>query len=107
MASETAITQQNFGEEVLQSKIPVVVDFWAEWCAPCRVISPLLEKIAEEYAGKLKVVKVNADEQSELALEYGIQSLPTLLLFKAGSVVNQHIGAAPRNVIERLFKEHV
>ncbi len=107
MASELTITRQNFQDEVLQSKVPVIVDFWAEWCAPCRVIAPLLDKIAEEYQGRLKVVKVNADEQNELAFEYGIQSLPTLLLFKSGGVVNQHIGAAPRHVLERLFKDHL
>ena len=107
MGSDLAVTALNFKTEVLDSTVPVVVDFWAEWCMPCRMIAPILAQIAEDQKGKLKVVKVNADEEGELAAQYGIQSLPTLLLFKGGAVVNQHIGAAPRPVLERLFKDHL
>lgn len=107
MAHEVTITASNFKTEVLDSPIPVVVDFWAEWCMPCRMIGPILEKIADEYQGRLKVAKVNADDLGDIAAQYNVQSLPTLLLFKAGAVVNQHIGAAPRPVLERLFKDHL
>lgn len=107
MALEVTITAENFKSEVLDSAIPVVVDVWAEWCGPCRMIAPVLAKIAEDYKGKLKVAKLNADEQAELAAKYNVQSLPTLLLFKGGKVVNQQVGAAPRPVLERLFKDHL
>jgi len=107
MGNESAVTSGTFKTEVLESTVPVVVDFWAEWCMPCRMIAPILSQIAEDNKGRLKVVKVNADEESELAAQYGIQSLPTLLLFKGGAVVNQHIGAAPRPVLERLFKDQL
>ena len=107
MGNELAVTALNFKTEVLDSTVPVVVDFWAEWCMPCRMIAPILAQIAEDNVGKLKVVKVNSDEEGDLAAQYGIQSLPTLLLFKGGEVVNQHIGAAPRPVLERLFKDHL
>ena len=107
MAHEVTITATNFKAEVLDSPVPVIVDFWAEWCMPCRMIAPILEKIAEEKQGKLKIAKVNADELGDLAAQYGIQSLPTLLLFKGGAVVNQHVGAAPRAVIDRLYKDHL
>ncbi len=107
MAGETSVTRQNFQTEVLGSPVPVVVDFWAEWCGPCRAIAPILDQIAQEHRGKLKVVKVNADEQGDLAFQYGVQSLPTLLLFKSGSVVNKHIGAAPKSILDRLYRDHV
>jgi thioredoxin 1 len=107
MGHEITVSAGNFQKEVLDSAIPVIVDFWAEWCMPCRMIAPILEKIAEDYQGRLKVAKANADELPDIAAQYGIQSLPTLLLIKGGKVVNQHVGAAPRPVLERLFKEHL
>jgi thioredoxin 1 len=107
VAHEVTITVANFKAEVLDSPVPVIVDFWADWCMPCRMIDPILEKIAEELQGKLKVAKVNADELGDIAAKYNIQSLPTLLLFKGGSVVNQHVGAAPRPVLERLYKDYL
>ena len=90
--SEVTLTDGNFKSEVLESGLPVLVDFWAEWCAPCRMVAPVVEKIAEEYAGKLKVGKVNVDENSETPTRYGIQGIPTLILFKDGKVANQMVG---------------
>jgi len=90
--SEVTLTDQNFKSEVLDSKVPVLVDFWAEWCGPCRMVAPVVEKIAKEYAGKLKVGKVNVDDNSETPQKYGIQGIPTLILFKNGQVANQMVG---------------
>mgnify|MGYP001566636664 CR=1 FL=1 len=90
--SEIVLTDQNFKAEVLESKIPVLVDFWAEWCAPCRMVAPVVEKIAKDYASKLKVGKVNVDDNSETPTRYGIQGIPTLLLFKDGQVASQMVG---------------
>jgi len=87
------LTQENFAKEVLQSPQPVLVDFWAEWCGPCKMIAPLLDELATEYDGKVKIGKINTDDQQELAGQYGVRSIPTLLFFKNGQVVNQMIGA--------------
>jgi thioredoxin len=100
-------TAENFEQEVLKSDVPVIVDFWAEWCVPCKMIHPILDEIAGEYDGKLKVAKVNVDDQGELASQYNIISIPTLLLFKEGTVINQQIGAGPKQTIEKLFKDHI
>ncbi|AEJ60457.1 thioredoxin [Spirochaeta thermophila DSM 6578] len=97
----------DFEKEVLKADIPVLVDFWAEWCMPCRMVSPILDELAEEYAGKLKVVKVNVDEEPDLASRFGIVSIPTILLFKNGQVAAQQIGAAPRQVFEQMIQPHL
>ena len=87
------LTQESFAQQVLQSPVPVLVDFWAEWCGPCKMISPLLDELADEYGGKVKIGKVNIDEQQALAAEYGVRAIPTLLLFNKGQVADQIVGA--------------
>jgi thioredoxin 1 len=105
MSAEVTISSENFKSEVLDSSIPVLVDFWAEWCMPCRMIAPSIEQIADSYKGKLKVGKVNVDEQSEIAAQFGIISIPTLLVFKGGQMARQKVGALPKHEIENLFKD--
>jgi len=92
----TELTDDNFEQEVLKSDVPVLVDFWAEWCAPCRAIAPAVEEIAEEYQGKAKVGKLDVDNNPKVAVEYGIRSIPTLLVFKDGEIADQIIGAVPK-----------
>jgi thioredoxin 1 len=92
-------TEQNFKGEVLESNQPVLVDFWAEWCGPCRMIAPALEQLARDFEGKAKIVKVNVDEEQALASQYGIRSIPTLLFFQGGKVVEQVVGAAPKDTL--------
>ena len=86
------LTQENFAAEVLQAPVPVLVDFWAEWCGPCKMIGPILDELAEEYGGRVKVGKVNIDQQQALATEYGVRAIPTLLLFHQGQVADQMVG---------------
>lgn len=99
------LTEQNFAQEVLQSDKPVLVDFWASWCGPCRMVSPIVDEIAEELDGKVKVGKVNVDEQRELAGEYGIMSIPTLMVVKNGEIVNTAVGVRPKNAILSMIGE--
>lgn len=100
--AEITLTDKNFDEEVVKSKIPVLVDFWATWCSPCQMQMPILEELAKEYEGKVKVGKVNVDENPESPSKYQVMSIPTLLLFKEGKVVKQMIGVQSR---ERLVEE--
>jgi len=97
----TAVTTATFDEEVLKSEKPVIVDFWAEWCGPCHAVSPVLDKIAEERADELRLVKINVDEEQELMIRYGVQSIPTIVLFKDGEPAGAVIGAQPKGAIER------
>jgi thioredoxin 1 len=92
-ANTVILTEQNFDQEVLKSAQPILVDFWAEWCGPCKVIAPALDELADEYVGRARVGKVNIDEHQSLAAKYGIRSIPTLLFFKGGEVVEQMVGA--------------
>ena len=100
MGNYVDVTDSNFEQEVLKSEVPVVVDFWAEWCAPCRVIAPLIDELAQQYGDKIKVVKMDVDQNPQSSMNYGIRSIPTLLFFKNGQPVDQLLGAVPKNQIE-------
>lgn len=98
------ITDANFDEEVLKSDKPVLIDFWAVWCGPCRMVAPVVEEIASEYNGKLKVGKLDVDNNPEVSMKFGIRSIPTLMVFKGGKVVEQIIGAVPkRNLVDKVI----
>ena len=101
--SEIILTAENFEQEVLNSEIPVLVDFWATWCGPCRMLAPVIAQIAQEQEGKIKVGKIDVDEEPELAIRYGIASIPTLKVFKNGQVVNSSVGVIPKPMIEQLL----
>ena len=102
--AEVVITTKNFEEEVMKSDIPVLLDFWASWCGPCRMVAPIVAEIAAEYEGKIKVGKVNVDEETALALSYNVDSIPTLLLFKNGEVADRAVGYRPKESIEAMLK---
>ena len=97
------LTQENFAQEVLQSPTPVLVDFWAEWCGPCKMIAPILNELADEYQGRVKIGKVNIDDHQALATEYGIRAIPTLLLFDKGQVADQIVGARSKRDLKASF----
>ena len=101
---EIILTEQNFDAEVLQAELPVLIDFWAPWCGPCRMLAPAVAQIAEEYEGKAKVCKVNVDEESELARRFGIVSIPTVLVFKNGQLAETVVGLRPKAELEALLK---
>lgn len=105
MSSEKVVTfsDANFDREVLQSETPVLVDFWATWCAPCKAIAPLIDSVAGEYSGKIKVGKVNVDENPATPGKYGVRGIPTLILFKEGVVVEQLVGAVPKSQLDSLI----
>ena len=97
----TAVTESTFDQEVLESETPVLVDFWAEWCGPCHAVSPILERIVDERNGELRLVKVNIDEEQELARRYGIMSIPAMVIFKEGEPAAAAVGAMPKGALER------
>ena len=102
--AELKITRENFENEVMKSIIPVLMDFWAPWCGPCRMMGPIIEQLAEEYEGKAKVGKVNVDEEGELLQAFGVTSIPTIVLVKDGKVVKQVVGARPKAEVEAMLQ---
>ena len=107
MADEVVVTKTNFNAEVISSPVPVVADFWAEWCGPCKMIAPVLKDLASVYKDRLKVAKIDVDQEPELASQFNIVSIPTLLFFNKGQVVKQQIGAVPRQALEKIIKDIV
>ncbi len=107
MGKPETVTSANFEEAVLQSDVPVLVDFWAAWCGPCRALAPVVEEIAEEESGRLKVAKVDVEENQDLAMRFRVMSIPTLILFKEGQPVATMVGAAPKASILRQVEEHL
>lgn len=109
MATDAIVTlsDSTFEQEVLQSQTPVLVDFWATWCGPCMRIAPIVEELAAENAGKLKVCKVDVDENQQAAIDYGVQSIPTLILFKGGEVAERIVGAVPKRVLQDAINKNL
>lgn len=99
-ANIVTLTESNFESEVLKSSVPVLVDFWAEWCGPCKMLGPTLDELSNEYAGKVKIAKLNVDDNQNLAAQYGVTSIPMLLFFKGGQIQNQMVGAKPKSVLK-------
>ena len=101
------VTDATFEQEVLKSDVPVLLDFWAPWCGPCKMIAPILDEIAPEFAGKAKIVKINVDDNQLVASQFGIRSIPTLLLFKNGQLVATQVGALPKNQLAAFINQHL
>jgi len=99
------VTDAAFEKTVLESSLPVIVDFWAPWCGPCKMVAPILDKLAEEYAGKMLVAKVNTDEDSEWAMKYGVQGIPTMLLIYDGKIINRQVGALPELMLREIISD--
>ena len=107
MSTGITITGGNFEQEVLQSPIPVLIDYWAPWCGPCKIISPFIDELADEYEGRVKIGKINIDEEGDLAAQHGITSIPALVLYKDGEIAGQRNGAAPKRDIEAIFRDFI
>lgn len=107
MSATAPVTDASFKEEVLDSEVPVLVDFWAPWCGPCRMVAPVVDEIAEQYAGQIKVVKLNTDENPNVASQYGIRSIPTLMIFKGGQRVDMVVGAVPKTTLANTLEKYL
>jgi thioredoxin 1 len=107
MAAASEVTDSTFKQEVLESSVPVLVDFWAPWCGPCRMVAPVVEEIAAQYEGKVRVVKVNTDENPRVASDYGIRSIPTLMIFKEGQRVDMVVGAVPKTTLANTLEKYL
>ena len=101
------VTDEEFDEKVLNSDLPVVVDFWAPWCGPCKAVAPILDKLAEDYSGKVVIAKVNTDEDNQYAAQYGVQGIPTMIFFYEGKLVHRQVGALPEPSMRDLFEQFV
>jgi thioredoxin 1 len=107
MANPVHITDSTFDAEVLKSDLPVLTDFWAEWCGPCKAIAPILDQIAEEYEGRIKITKVDVDQSNQMAMQFGVQSIPTMILFKNGQPVERLVGAMPKDRLLSRIEPHL
>ncbi|MBL1208337.1 thioredoxin [Geminocystis sp. GBBB08] len=107
MSEVTEVKEADFKEVVLESNLPVLVDFWAPWCGPCRMVAPVVDEIAQQYDGKVKVVKVNTDENAKIATDYGIRSIPTLIVFNEGEVKETVVGAVPKNTLSNTLDKYI
>jgi len=107
MADVLEVMDSNFDEQVLKSTIPVLVDFWAAWCGPCRMMSPIVDQVAGDYPGKLKVAKLNVDDSPDIAARYGVRGIPTLILFSGGKVKAQTVGAQPREALKEFIDHNI
>ncbi len=107
MSNEIQLTDENFEQEVIKSGLPVLVDFWAPWCGPCRMLGPVIDELAKEYAGKVKVCKLNTDEAQNTAGKYQISAIPTILLFKGGSLAHQLVGLQPKEELKKHLDEMI
>ncbi|MCC5644610.1 thioredoxin [Nostoc sp. CHAB 5824] len=107
MSTAAQVTDSSFKQEVLDSHVPVLVDFWAPWCGPCRMVAPVVDEISEQYKGQIKVVKVNTDENPNVASQYGIRSIPTLMIFKDGQKVDMVVGAVPKTTLASTLEKYL
>jgi thioredoxin 1 len=107
MSAAAQVTDATFKQEVLESDLPVLVDFWAPWCGPCRMVAPVVDEISEQYSGQVKVVKVNTDENPSVASQYGIRSIPTLMIFKGGQRVDMVVGAVPKVTLANTLEKYL